>query len=44
MREECEKRGVKLAPGQVHCGGCGGETATPTPGTAPTETPKKPAA
>jgi hypothetical protein len=25
MREECEKRGVKLAPGQLHCGDCGGE-------------------
>jgi hypothetical protein len=52
MREECEKRGIKVAPGQVHCGGCGGEAATPTPGsgssptpgTAPTEKPKVPAA
>jgi hypothetical protein len=31
MREECEKRGVKLAPGQVHCGVCGGETKTQEP-------------
>jgi hypothetical protein len=25
MREECEKRGIKLAPGQTHCGVCGDE-------------------
>jgi hypothetical protein len=29
MREECEKRGIKLAPGQTHCGACGGEEESP---------------
>jgi hypothetical protein len=50
MREECEKRGIKLAPGQTHCGGCGGEAETPSsetspaPGAGSTEKPKEPAA
>jgi hypothetical protein len=38
MREECEEGGIKLKPGQTHCGACGGEV--PTPGgsaTSPTE-------
>jgi hypothetical protein len=54
MREECEKQGIKLAPGQVHCGGCGGEApstdgksgATPAPSapSAGTPTPSAPTA
>jgi len=31
MRKECEKRGIKLAPGQTHCGVCGGETEAQEP-------------
>jgi hypothetical protein len=37
MREECEKAGVKLEPGQTHCGACGGEFPTPGSDTSPTE-------
>ena len=37
MREQCEKAGVKLAPGQTHCGACGGETPTPGSESRPTE-------
>ena len=37
MREECEKAGIKLEPGQTHCGACGGELPTPGSDTSPTE-------
>jgi hypothetical protein len=37
MREECEKAGIKLKPGQTHCGACGGEVPTPGSDTSPTE-------
>jgi hypothetical protein len=35
MREECEKRGIKLPRGQVHCGSCGGEVPSTEGGAEP---------